>query len=635
AVKLKDTLRGNRAIRRLATSPLLCGVICALHRDTNEQLPEDRVELYERCCAMLLERRDPESGLALGDYPRLSYRQKRALLDDLAYWMIKNEWTEVSVEPATDHLGMKLENLRTDARDGVAITAENVLRFFLERSGMLREPIEGKLDFAHRTFQEFMAAQAAVDEGDFGVLVNHASNPQWREVIVLGAGLARPHERRDLITLLLAKGDSSQRDRYQLHLLAAACLDTAVDLDSTVKREVEDRVAKLVPPAGMFEAGLLAAAAGEIAVPFLRRGRRLSAPKAAACVRALALIGSLEALQAIAGYADDGRFTVLREVARSAERFDPDSYLQLVVPHLDVSRLPEDVAGRLLAKYGIQELKGIASVTAVALSNPPPEVLAALHDLSALRSLALSGLAVDDLSALRGLTKLESLRLKGTHITDLSALRDFPNLKFLELDCHPDLTDITPLRDLTMLRRLHFTTSQNRDLGPLESMADIETLILDGPGIGDLSPLKNLPKLQALHLWGTEVSELSAVQGFPNLHSLALSSAYSLKDLSSLQGALQIRRLTLYSTTARDLSPLRGHIELRQLSLSGTGAIDLSPLQELPNLQSLEIYSFTISDLSPLAGLPRLTALDLRYAHVGIDQLDSLHKVNPRITIRR
>jgi hypothetical protein len=107
AENLKLILRGNLAIRRLATNPLLCSVICALHRDTNEQLPEDRLDLYERCCSMLLERRDPESGLKLQDYPRLSYRQKRSLLDDLAYWMLKNDWSEIPLNSARDRLQKK------------------------------------------------------------------------------------------------------------------------------------------------------------------------------------------------------------------------------------------------------------------------------------------------------------------------------------------------------------------------------------------------------------------------------------------------------------------------------------------------------------------------------------------------
>jgi predicted NACHT family NTPase len=118
AENLKKALRENRAIRRLATNPLLCSVICALHRDTNEQIPKDRLDLYERCCSMLLERRDPESGLRMSGYPKLSYRQKRSLLDDLAYWMVKNEWAEIPIDAARERFQRKIETLRFDPQDG-------------------------------------------------------------------------------------------------------------------------------------------------------------------------------------------------------------------------------------------------------------------------------------------------------------------------------------------------------------------------------------------------------------------------------------------------------------------------------------------------------------------------------------
>jgi hypothetical protein len=158
---------------------------------------------------------------------------------------------------------------------------------------MLRQPVVGKLDFVHRTFQEFMAANASVGEGDIGMLVNNAMNPQWREVIVLGAGLARRGERTELIRALVSKGDEVQENRLQLHLLAAACLETAVDLDGDVRGEVESCIEKLVPPRTLSEATLLADAAGEIAVPFLRRGAQYAgARQAAACVRALASIST-------------------------------------------------------------------------------------------------------------------------------------------------------------------------------------------------------------------------------------------------------------------------------------------------------------------------------------------------------
>jgi predicted NACHT family NTPase len=218
AKSLKSTLRGNLGIRRLATSPLLCSVICALNRDTNEQIPGDRLDLYERCCSMLLERRDPESGLTFKDYPKLSYRQKRSLLDDLAYWMIKNDWSEISLDLAKGRLDKKCEAFRRDERDSAAITGDSSLHFFLERSGILREPLKGKVDFAHRTFQGFMAANAATVEGDVGVLLSNATKSQWREVIALGAGLARPNERADLIKSLLCPvsvraSDNGHRDQ--------------------------------------------------------------------------------------------------------------------------------------------------------------------------------------------------------------------------------------------------------------------------------------------------------------------------------------------------------------------------------------------------------------------------------------
>ena len=544
AGNLKETVRSNRSIRRLTTNPLLCAVICALHRDTNEQLPEDRIELYERCCSMLLERRDPESGLALTGYPRLKYRQKRALLDDLSYWMIKNEWTQVTAGSARDRLGKKLENLRTEAKDGPPATAENVLGFFVERSGMLRQPVEGKIDFAHRTFQEFMAAQAAVDEGDIGVLAKNATNPQWREVIVLGAGLARPHERPELITSLLKKGDDSEKHRLQLHLLAASCLDTAVDLDTKVKAEVESRVKKLVPPAKMSQAALLADAAGEIAIPFLKRDRRLSASKTAACVRALALIGSLEALQAIADYTDDDRVTVMREVYRSADRFEASDFARLVgsqVGSLDL--------------YGTQ------------ISD-----LSALRLFTNLQSLRLSGEETWHVRALHVCTKLRSLDLGWTQLPDLSLLRGLTNLQSLNVS-GPNISDLSPLQALTNLRSLKVWSSKVSDLSPLQALTNLRSLGVGGSKVSDLSPLQALTNLRSLGVGGSNVSNLSPLQALTNLRSLELSV-----------------------TQVSDLSPLQGLTNLRSFELSGTQVSDLSPLQGLTNLQSLTLWGTQVSD---------------------------------------
>jgi hypothetical protein len=119
---------------------------------------------------------------------------------------------------------------------------------------MIREPVVGEIDFTHRTFQEFLAAKAASDEMDTGVLVAKAHNDQWREVIILACGLASKAMREEIIKGLIARGDTEQAHRYQLHLLAVSCLETSVELGQETKTEVEKRLSQLVPPKNMTDA---------------------------------------------------------------------------------------------------------------------------------------------------------------------------------------------------------------------------------------------------------------------------------------------------------------------------------------------------------------------------------------------
>src|SRR5262249_19157632 len=64
AEELIDTLANTPGVARLATNPLLCAMICALHRDRGKRLPEDQADLCEALCQMLLHRRESESQLS-------------------------------------------------------------------------------------------------------------------------------------------------------------------------------------------------------------------------------------------------------------------------------------------------------------------------------------------------------------------------------------------------------------------------------------------------------------------------------------------------------------------------------------------------------------------------------------------
>src|SRR5262249_55493939 len=70
---LRDHLIGmlaeNPALARLATNPLLCAIMCALHRDRKQVLPESQGELCEAVCQLLLHRREAETGIPLTGFP--------------------------------------------------------------------------------------------------------------------------------------------------------------------------------------------------------------------------------------------------------------------------------------------------------------------------------------------------------------------------------------------------------------------------------------------------------------------------------------------------------------------------------------------------------------------------------------
>jgi hypothetical protein len=406
AEHLKGEVKRNRSIRNLATNPLLSAMLCALNRDRRQQLPEDRIELYEACISLLLERRDKERRVDLTDYPMLSYRQKRLLLEDLAYWMIKNNWSQVALKLVDERFERKLKDMPSIMRD---ISGFGVRRLFVERSGIIREPVVEQIDFTHRTFEEFLAANAAVDEMDTGFLITNANNDQWREVIILASGLAHRQMREELIKGLITRGDEENEHRYQLHLLAISCLETSIEISQEIKAEVEQRLRLLIPPKNMTDAKALAAS--ELAVTYLVRKGNYSASTTAACVRTLALIGGDNALEVLEGYANDSRSTVINELLRAWDYFDRETFARRILTHT----------------FRINSV--------LRLSNPPS--LDGMQYFTNLTSLNLTNCSqVSDLSPLAGLTQLTSLVLTNcSQVSDLSPLAEITQLA-VRLEMH-------------------------------------------------------------------------------------------------------------------------------------------------------------------------------------------------------
>jgi len=111
---------------------------------------------------MLLERRDRERGVELALAP-LTRTDKSLILQDVAFWLIRNGWSDAPTDRVAAQVARSLLNMHR-----VSSEPAEVFHDLMERSGLLREPAAGRVDFVHRTFQEYLAAKAAVDSDEIG-----------------------------------------------------------------------------------------------------------------------------------------------------------------------------------------------------------------------------------------------------------------------------------------------------------------------------------------------------------------------------------------------------------------------------------------------------------------------------------
>ncbi|GHC73633.1 NACHT domain-containing protein [Streptomyces flavofungini] len=331
--QLLEAVRTKPDLGLLATNPLMCGLVCALHRDRRGFLPLGRKDLYTAALSMLLIRRDRERHMAV---PELREEPQLQLLQRLAYWLIRNGRTEMDRTRAESLIGDALPAVPELAALGDAAA---VYTHFLHRSGLLREPGPGTVEFVHRTFQDFLGARAAVDEGDFGVLAGHAADDQWEDVIRMAVAQARPRERAELLGDVLAYGDrqADESARKRAHLLAAACLEHAAELAPEVRAKVERRTAELIPPRTPWDARELGAV-GPIVLDLLPGLDGLSDEEARHLTIAATHIRSDAAIPLLTRYADHASLNVRRQLMWSWNRFDCRSYADGVIGKLDDGR---------------------------------------------------------------------------------------------------------------------------------------------------------------------------------------------------------------------------------------------------------------------------------------------------------
>lgn len=249
---LKTTIRASRPIRNLAATPLLCAMICTLHLDRRKNIPSNRMKLYRVALDMLLDRRDVERAAAFGNFSGLEQEAKESLLGRFAYWLMRNGRSDAERSEAEQRLGSDQQSLADVDHDPASL-----LQFLLERSGLLREPVKGRIDFIHRTFQEYLAGWQAIREQDVDFLIENAHRAEWRETVILAAGHASYASEKDcnrLVGGLLQRAENEAEHQHQLILIAVGCLATATDLSREVRDRTQELLGRIMPPKKVAEA---------------------------------------------------------------------------------------------------------------------------------------------------------------------------------------------------------------------------------------------------------------------------------------------------------------------------------------------------------------------------------------------
>ncbi|WP_189333350.1 NACHT domain-containing protein [Actinoplanes ianthinogenes] len=596
---LLTQLAANRHLSRLAGNPLMAAMLCALNLDRQTNLPPDRMGIYQAAVDMLLHKRDQDRGVTTA-LPDMTVSENLQLLQDLAWRISLNNRSELSREEAEAYVSRRLAGMHR-----ITAPAEAVLEHLVERSGVLREPAAERVDFVHRTVQEYLAAREAAEQAMGGLLVSQAHLDGWREIIIMATGLANRPMRTEIIAGLLHRADTEPRHRRALILLATSCLEALPALPPELLVRVEDRLSSLLPPRSLPESRSLQ----PVGEPLLRRldgdPARLSEAQAAATIATAALINGPRAIEILTRFTHDPRKRAQLELIKSWKYFEPHEY-----------------AERVLADAPLND--GEASVT-------EPSILAATEHLRNLTDLQAFFDTRCDLEALSPLPHLKWLHLRMGWAGRLATLERHPSLDNLMITSDNQSPTAAEIRSLARLRRLRVLTlyapgsvdaqalltiatmsslqylnlslREVSDLSPLAALPDLKGVYFDGGNIESLTGLRGcpintlgfgsmerrptvpdgdwgaaFPHLEHLNFWNGDPPDLGFVATVPTMRSLRVTHADS-PTVRSLQSSKSLTKLMFeFDEQSPDLSPFLRHHQVSSLALRSPGSLDLSPL---------------------------------------------------------
>ena len=228
ANSLIGKITNNPSLAAMAVNPLLLTMIATIHAYRGA-LPGRRVELYAEICDVLLGRRDDAKGISNS----LTAEQNKEVLQVLALHLMEQGVREFDPEKEAQQENSLLEIINQELAKVTSdvINSQDFLEIIRKKSGLLIEKEQGVYQFAHKSFQEYLAAVQIKATNQEKILTDHISDPWWDETIRLYAAQS---DASNLVRAALV--DSS----VMALKLALDCTEESLKIEPTVRQQLDE-----------------------------------------------------------------------------------------------------------------------------------------------------------------------------------------------------------------------------------------------------------------------------------------------------------------------------------------------------------------------------------------------------------
>lgn len=179
---LLSQIEARQELKALSKNPLLLNMIVHFHRRyPGSSLPKRKVDFYREICSLQL--RDRPRALRLDTI--LTQYDVQAILQKLALQMMEERRERLTNSAVIKRLAAYLQ------QQGRITDARELLEQVVQVSELLVEQ-EDEVEFAHLSFQEYLAAAEIAHTQQERKLYEHFGDDWWKPTILLYAGLVNP-----------------------------------------------------------------------------------------------------------------------------------------------------------------------------------------------------------------------------------------------------------------------------------------------------------------------------------------------------------------------------------------------------------------------------------------------------------